>query len=262
MDRFRRHLPSPIRQAVKPGTGQEILPFASGLAFYALVSLPPLVIFSMWAVAQVLPDERVRSLGQTLGEILPPNLGADRALLRVAELGTSLGVASVLGALWPASAYGAGLRRAFVRLSPTGREHHPGLRGRGLVLLVILPLFVLGSLVGALALTGLFSDGAIRILGWIVALAVAFAVAWVALVAIYRIFPPDPPAWRRIILAATFTAAGVAVMSLAFAVLASGADFEKRYAVSGLAAVVAVGLWLFWANALVLVGYRAARAAR
>lgn len=51
-------------------------------------------------------------------------------------------------------------------------------------------------------------------------------------------------------------------MSLLFAFLASGADFEKRYAISGLAAVVAVGLWLFWANVLVLVGYRVAGAAR
>jgi hypothetical protein len=37
-----------------------------------------------------------------------------------------------------------------------------------------------------------------------------------------------------------------------------GTDFEHRYATSGLAAVVLLGVWLFLTNALILVGYQVA----
>jgi membrane protein len=259
-DRIRRRLPPPLRQAVRAGTAFEIFPFASGLAFYALVSLVPLLVLSVWVLSLVRPDQEIRELARGVATLAPPNIGAEHAVLRVAELGTSLGVASILGVLWPASAYGAGLRRAFVHLSLVDRERHPGLRGRGLVLVFLLPLFVLGSLLGAIVVTGLFQDGLLRVVGWIVALPAAFVGAWVALVAIYRIFPPDVLSWGRIVRAAAIAACGVALLSVVFALFLDVADFRTRYAISALAAIVLVALWLFWANVLVLVGYRVARA--
>jgi membrane protein len=245
---------------VRPGTAFEIFPFASGLAFYAFVSLVPLVVLSVWILSLLRPDEEIRDLARGVADLAPANIGAEHAVLRVAEVGTSLGVASIVGVLWPASAYGAGLRRAFVHLSLVDRERHPGLRGRGLVLVFLLPLFVLGSLLGAMVATSLFQDGVVRVVGWIVALPVAFVGAWVALVAIYRIFPPDVLSWSRILRAAAVAAGGVAVLSLIFALFMDVADFRDRYAISAIAAIVLVALWLFWANVLVLVGYRMARA--
>jgi hypothetical protein len=38
------------------------------------------------------------------------------------------------------------------------------------------------------------------------------------------------------------------------------ADFRDQYAISAVAGVVLVALWLFWTNVLVLLGYRVARA--
>jgi hypothetical protein len=56
------------------------------------------------------------------------------------------------------------------------------------------------------------------------------------------------------------TAAGVSVLTLAFAViLGTGADFKEHYAISGVAGLVLLAVWLFLANALLLVGFRAAR---
>jgi hypothetical protein len=45
-----------------------------------------------------------------------------------------------------------------------------------------------------------------------------------------------------------------------FTVFMDVADFRDQYAISAVAAIVLVALWLFWANVLVLIGYRVARA--
>lgn len=260
VERLRRRLPKSLQPAVQKGLTFEIFPFAAGLAFYALVSLVPLVILALWIISLILPEEELRELAVAAARFAPADIGADRAVLRVAELGTTLGVASLLGAVWPATAYGAGLRRAFVHLSMAERERHPGLRGRGLVLLAVLPLFVVGSLLGAILVTGLLSGGGLRVVGWVVAVPAAFVAAWVASVVIYRVFVPEPLSWRRVLFSAAFTAAGVALLSLIFALFMDVADFRDQYAISALALIVLVALWLFWANVLVLIGYRVARA--
>jgi membrane protein len=259
-DRFRRRLPPWLQQAVRKGTAFEIFPFASGLAFYALVSLVPLTILTVWVISLFMPDREVRELAGQVSRLAPANIGAGRAVLRIAELGTTLGVASIVGVVWPASSYGAGLKRAFVHLSLVERERHPGLRGRGLVLIVLLPLFVIGSLVAAVAVTGLFANGLLRVVGWIVALPAAFVGAWVATALIYRMFPPDVLSWSRVLRGAAFAAGGVSVLSVIFALFLNVADFRDQYAISAVGAIVLVALWLFWANVLVLVGYRVCRA--
>ncbi|HWC32880.1 MAG TPA: YhjD/YihY/BrkB family envelope integrity protein, partial [Actinomycetota bacterium] len=167
---------------------EDVLLYAAGLGFYALISIVPLAIVSMWIVSVFAGDSRVEQLAGGLSQVLPQGLGVDRAVRRVAQIGTSLGVTAVIAALWPATAYGAGLRRAFVRLRGAN-EKAEGFRGRGLVLLVLLPLLVLGTLLGAFAMTGLFGEGLVRVLGWVLALALAFVGAGAALVVIYRVFP-------------------------------------------------------------------------
>jgi len=50
------------------------------------------------------------------------------------------------------------------------------------------------------------------------------------------------------------------VVSLGYVIsLNSGVDFERRYATSGLAAVVLLGFWLFMTDALILVGFQVAQ---
>jgi membrane protein len=260
VDRIRRRMPTWLQQAARSGTAFEIFPFASGLAFYALVSLIPLTILTVWLASLVMPEAEIRELSRQVARVTPSDVGAGRAVLRIAELGTTLGLVSVVGVLWPATAYGAGLKRAFIHLSIVERERRPGLRGRGLVLIVLLPLFVIGSLAAAMAVTGVFEDGALRVVGWVVAVPAAFLSAWVALVVIYRMFPPDVLSWGRIMRGAAFSATGIAILSVIFALFMNVADFRDQYAISAVAAIVLVAVWLFWANVLVLIGYRVARA--
>lgn len=55
-------------------------------------------------------------------------------------------------------------------------------------------------------------------------------------------------------------ASGISLLSVAYvAYLRLGTDFEQRYAPDTLAAVVLLGLWFFFANVALLVGYKVAR---
>ena len=238
---------------------QDILLFASGLSFYALVSVVPLTIFVIWITSLVLGEQRIHSLASELKRAAPENLDAGGFVQRVADLGTSLGAVALLTALWPATSYGAGLRRAFDRLGPRKPKEMRGLKGRGFALLVLLPIFVLGSLLGAYVGTALFPDGVWqRIVGIVLALVIGFAGTALALGAIYRIFPPERLGWPAIAKATLWSASTIAVLSAAFAVFVSNANFQEHYGSSGVGAIVLLAVWFFLANALILIGFRIA----
>jgi len=260
LDRVQDRLPAPIERFLKHARAQDVLLYAAALGFYGLVSVVPLTILVMWIVGLVLGDHRTHQLAAELRRVAPKNLGAGQALERVAQLGTQLGVVSTITALWPATAYGSGLERAFDRLSPRADTRLEGLKGRGLFFLVVLPVFILGSLLGSFAgLEALGSGGAARVIGYAVALAGGFLATGAALILIYRIFPPTRLRWRQVLRATLVAGAGISVLSLAFvAFVSAGANFEQHYATSGLAGIVLLALWLFLSNVLVLVGYRVA----
>jgi membrane protein len=260
MDRVQERLPGPFRGALSRARGQDILLYSAALAFYAVVSVVPLTILVMWVLSAILGDQRTHQLAQEIRRMAPERIGADQALERVANLGSKLGIASILTALWPATAYGSGLERAFDRLGPRTDRSLEGLRGRGMFLLVILPTFILGSLIGSfLGTVALGTGGVARIVGYALALATGFLAASVGLVLIYRIFPPGRLSWRQILVATSVSATGISVLSLLLILfVALGANFEAHYATSGLAGLVLLAVWLFLSNALILTGYRVA----
>jgi membrane protein len=260
MDHVHRRVPRPLRHVVDHARGQDILLYAASLAFYAVVSVVPLTILVMWIVSVVLGDQRTQQLADQIRKAAPPSIGADQALERVAQLGSRLGLVSIIAALWPATAYGSGLERAFDRLGPRADRSLEGLRGRGLFLVVILPIFILGSLVGSfLGTVALGSGGVARVIGYVLALATGFLAASICLVLIYRIFPPIRLSWHQILRATAVAAAGSSVLSVLFVLfVAVGANFQEHYATSGLAGLVLLALWLFLSNAMILMGYRVA----
>src|SRR6266542_6880361 len=63
--------------------------------------------------------------------------------------------------------------------------------------------------------------------------------------------------WREAFRATITAATGISVLSFLLVLYVSlGANFEKHYATSGLAALVLLAVWLFLANVLVLASYR------
>jgi YihY family inner membrane protein len=257
VDRLQRRFPKYVRDVIRQAQGKDIFLFSAGLSFYALVSIVPLIIVVMWLGSLILGDDSIKQLADSLDDLAPNDLGIGHLLHRVADLGTSLGLVALVTALWPASSYGAGLRRAFDRMSPRKPREMKGFKGRALALLVLLPVFVLGSLIGSYAGTALLGEGVVlRIIGFAVALITGFVATAVGVVLILRIFPPDPLPRRSILHGTVFSAATISVLSLLFTVFVIlGADFEQHYATSGVAGIVLVGVWLFFANALLLLGY-------
>lgn len=262
LDAVADRLPAPVARVVAYLREEDVLLIAAGLAFYALVSVAPLVIIALWITSVIVGDGAVQRTGDELARLAPSRMGLDKAFVQVARTGTGLGIWALVAALWPATAYGAGLARSFNRLSGETRDL-PGLRGRALAFLLMaaLQVVVLGGLAVAAVGPRLLGHGAAATaVGWALALAVGFASSATMTALIYRVFAPEDPSWRGILKAAASVAAGISLLTLAYvAFLELGTNFEQRYASSGLAAIVLLAVWLFLANALLLVGYRLVR---
>lgn len=253
IDRVQKHLPKPVGEFLGRLREEDVLLPASGLAFYALISMAPLLIVSVWIVSLLLGDSRIQQLSEEVKNTAPRGLGLETLVQRVADEGTSLGVGAFVAALWPATAYGSALARGFERLDPGGEDLR-GLRGRGLAILAILPLFVLGILGTAFFGTTLLQDGIMAsLLGPVIALAFGFAAAFVGSAVIFWIFPLQRLPWGRLLPAAAIAAGFIAILSVGFVLyLNLGANFEDHYATSTIAGMVLLGVWLFLSNAVLL----------
>jgi membrane protein len=232
--------------------------FASSLAFHALISIVPLTIVVLWIASLIVGDENVEQMADKLAQAAPEGIGVDDAVRKVAELGTEIGIPSLIAALLPASAYGAGVRRGFAHLAGE-RKSLKGLRGRVSVLL-LLPVFVLGALIGSYFGTTIFEwEGFTRILGFAVALLTGFAGGAAAIALMYRVFQSRAVPWVAIWRATVWTAGAISLISFLFTLyLSVGANFEQHYATSGVAGIVLLGLWLYLSNAFLLGGYQLA----
>jgi len=263
LDVAEERLPRPMAALVRRLRAEDLFLLAAALAFYALVSVAPFAILVLWVVSLVTGKARVAQVADEFGNMLPAKLGADDALKRVAELGAGLGVGALAALLWPATAYGSGLRRAFSRLSRRHKEESRGIRGRALALglLGVVPALALAGLVAAYAGTRILGDGPVpSVLGWLLALAFGFGASSLAAAVIYKLFAPRRLPWKAIAKGSTVAGAAIAVVTLGYVIFLNvGVDFERRYATSGLAAIVLLAAWLFLTNALILVGFQVAQ---
>jgi membrane protein len=258
-----RRLPPRARRIGRALRQEDLFLLSAALAFYALVAVVPFAILVLWIVGLLAGDGRVHQAADELTRYLPPDLDAGQALERVANLGASLGAGALVALVWPATAYGAGLSRAFDRMCPGADQPAKGLRGRALALALVgvMPALALAGLVAAYFGTQLLGHRpAARVLGWPLALGFGFAASTAAAALIYKLYSPRPIRGRGLVEGAVVAGAGVALLSVGYALyLHVGADFGHRYATSGLAAVVLLALWLFLANAAILVGYQVAQ---
>ena len=263
LDAAEERLPRPVADLLRRLRAEDLFLLAAALAFYALVSVAPFAILVLWVVSLVTGKARVAEVADQLGNMLPAKLGADEALKRVADLGAGLGVGALAALLWPATAYGSGLRRAFARLSRRHKEEGRGLRGRALALglLGVVPALALAALVAAYLGTRILGDGPVETaLGWLLALAFGFAASSMAAAVIYRLFAPRHLPLKAIVKGSTVAGAAISVVTLGYVIFLNvGVDFENRYASSGLAAIVLLAAWLFLSNALILVGFQVAQ---
>jgi membrane protein len=254
-----RNLVAGVRKRLR---GRDLALISAGLTFYAGIAVVPLLVLAFALTARLTSPDRVVELGERLAGLLPAELGAPDAVLRLVGAGVGLGVVEGLLALLPMSFYGEGLRRALLRFS-SRREGLTGWRGRvaALPLLLLAPLLLYPLLLTVPVMADLAEDGGIgptigRVaLGFYAVLAaLTVPLAWG-----FRVVGAGRVGWPALVAGALFTAACLSGFLQGFVLFLAlpldlGAPFGGLDVVGG---VVALGLWLFLLHLVVICGWLA-----
>lgn len=251
-------LPPGVRGLAERIAQRDLMLEASSLAFYGLVSVLPLLTLTFSVVGAIVGEESLRQFADQAEENGPAGTG--QLLQQLLENSDALSWAAIVFTIWPATAYGGGLRRAFERATE-GESMAPAVKGRltavGMVL--VLPVLVLAGLPLVAVLTSLGDNGlAGTILGWGLALVVGAGSLTLVLAALYHAFAPAELDWRHTLRGAAVTAAVTAIFSVGFVAYLRLGDVEDRFGGGTVGLVVMIGVYLFVANVLLLAGFEAA----
>ena len=245
---------------------QDLALHGAAVTFYAAIAGVPMLLLAVRLATLVVGEERIRYLATTLEAALPRSSGAGPVARTIIEqaAGTSWWVTCF--AVFAASLYGEGLRRAYASLARVA-EDRTGWRGRIAVLplLAVAPLLLLAVLGITPLLATLFSEGrpGATALGVYVALNVDWIAVSVPLAWSFRVVSPDPPPWRLALVGGFTTGAFVSGFLQGFTLflwlpIDLGAPFGGNQAVGAWTAVL---LWVWLLHLVVLLGYVATRQA-
>lgn len=252
-----RRVPDRVRRFGRWLVSDELFTTGSSLAFYALLSLPPMVLIGLWVVSGFVDDSALQSLGQDVQDQAPDALPVGDVVRSLVDVATHVGWLSILTAVWPATAYGAALGRAFTCVAPESERSIRGWRGRLLSLAVIalLPLLVFTALAAfAFGPDLLGSDGTVFVFAAGAVAVVAFAVVVALIFTLYQL--RDTTVSDVLLGAGLASGLQVLVTGGYVVYLTFFADFEETYGRSSLTVVVLLGLWLLLSNAVLLIAYR------
>jgi membrane protein len=240
--------------------GSDLSLWAAGATFFGIIGIAPLALVSLWAVGRLVGADAVNAAMDAAIGGLPDGHGTPEALRTLTSVALSMSWPQALVALFPASLYGEGLRRAFVQMS-AAPDTLTGWRGRAGLLGVAAgaPLLVLAVLASAPYVGPLYNSG-----GWalIWGIVVAFHVVWLtvstALVGVFGLIGPGRLAWRPLVLGAFSTGAILAGFLQGFVLFLAipipwSAPFGGLPIVGAVSALV---LWLYLLHILVLCGFR------
>jgi uncharacterized BrkB/YihY/UPF0761 family membrane protein len=233
----------------------EFVTTSSSLAFYAMISLPPMVLIGFWVAGWFVDESSLQDLGAQVQEQAPDQLPVAEVLLALIDVAARIGPFAAVAAIWPATTYGAALARAFSDVAPKSERRIQGRKGRLLALVVIasLPLVVFSTLAALYLVPRLLGSGlALRVvmgLGGLAALLVLIAL-------IYVLFRLRDAQWSDVVVGALTATGLVAVSTGGYLVYLEFSDLTARYGVPALAGAVLLGLWLLLGNAALITGYR------
>jgi uncharacterized BrkB/YihY/UPF0761 family membrane protein len=233
----------------------EFVTTSSSLAFYAMISLPPMVLLGFWMAGWFVDESTLRALGTQVEAQAPTQLPVADVLRGLIDVAARTGPIAAVAAIWPATTYGAALARAFSDVAPPSQRRMQGWKGRALALVIIavLPIVVFSALASIYLVPRLLGSGlALQVALWMGTLVVLALV--IAL--IYVLFRLRDNRWSDVAIGASTASGLVALSTAGYLVYLEFADFTSRYGPSVLATAVLLGLWLLLGNAALITGYR------
>lgn len=246
---------------IKSGFGREDTALiVGGLTFYSAIAVVPLLILTIWSATVITSPEWVAARFSEVARLLPDALGARAAVDGLAAAGIGASMLHLAIAVFPATFYGEGLRRAITRLSPAD-ESFTGWRGRLAMLpfVVAAPVLLVCFLATAQVLTEYTTGGGVGAM--VGRVFIGFNCLWLLLAVplgwIYRVITPHPVRWGPLIGGSLVTSSIVAGFVWGFVLFLAipvdlGAPFGGLTVIGG---GVAVLLWMFLFHVLVLAGW-------
>lgn len=196
--------------------------FSAALAFSTMFAIIPLVLLLAAALGWFIDDPTQRQqLLEQLISLVPPLAGFFQATLDdlVASRG-ALSIIGLIGLLWGASAYYAGLDEVMRRIFTGGGVRDQfSRRARGILTIVMLIIVVIGTV----SLSGLWATldrivGDLAIWGYVVPLLILGIMAVVSL-GVYKLVPTAPPSLRAALPPAIVAGVGIGLLTNLFGLL-------------------------------------------
>ncbi len=249
---------------------------AAALAYHVLFSIFPFAILFVSIAGILLRDEgrRDRVVDWLLEQFPLSGSAADdlaRAVDGVASPASLAGFVAIVGVLWSASGMIGAIRATVARIwGAPGVRHFVTKKALDLAVAFGLALFVLASFgltvvvqalagVGADAADGLGLPAGEELSGRVLQLAASIGIAFVAILVVYRVFPPVDVHVRDVWPAALFAAVALQVATIGFGIyLEHLADFNVVY--GSLGAVIGFLLFVYFAGILLFLGAEVAAA--
>jgi YihY family inner membrane protein len=197
---------------------------ANGLAFAALFAAFPIALVTLGVTGLLVDDPAVQAqLARAISALAPPLHDlVDAALVALSDGAAITSVVGVVGLVWTVSQFYVTLDVAFARIFADRQERNVFRRAaRGFVwvagLVGVVAALIVGSSLAAAAEAFLpASSSALMGLGRVLSLPVVTAIGVVVVAVVYRVVPPQAPAWRSVWLPAVAAGLGIIALSQLF----------------------------------------------
>ncbi|MEX2372343.1 MAG: YihY/virulence factor BrkB family protein [Dehalococcoidia bacterium] len=237
---------------------------AASISYYALFSLFPLTLLAISIFGIVLRDEAIqlRVLNGIINYLPVENTTVADSLRQTADLGPTVTIVSLVGAIWTSAALAAAIRQTLNQVFEV-RRRRPMARAK-LIDLTLLPVIGV-PLLGGIVLTAIwrlfqreFTDRIGLVPGdiswaWdLGALAIPLAMSFVAFAALYRFAPNISHPWRYIVPGALFAAVAFEALKAGFAFYLQ--NFGNYSIYGSLGSVIILLFWVYLTANILIFG--------
>ncbi|WP_255191483.1 YihY/virulence factor BrkB family protein [Natronobeatus ordinarius] len=230
---------------------RELTFLAAGFAYYAFVSLIPLVVLALVVGSIVGGEELAQDLIEVAGDLLP-DAGEDLVTIALTtEAGRAeASVIALAVATWGGLKVFRGLSKAFDEVYGEAGEDSLLEEIRDGIVIVFAIAVALGLMIVVGVILGILAGEIpfVGVLSWVALILGLF----VAFLPVYYVLPPISVRLTEILPGAAFAAVGWTILQIGFQLYAANAGQYEAYGVIG--TVFLFVIWLYFAGVLVLTG--------